>query len=157
MKTRIIKNSFLQITLSAGALALAVLPAHAGIPAKNLLPDDTLAAAFANPPPESRPGIYWFWMNNQVSREGITKELEAMAKAGIGRAYIGIISFRAGVDDKERPALSEPWWDNVRHAIREAGRVGVDIGFFNAPGWSMSGGPWVKPEQSMRYASCSEI
>ena len=47
-------------------------------------------------------------------------------------------------------ALTDQWWSMVEHAIREGGRLGVNIGMFNCPGWSQSGGPWIKPEQAMR-------
>ena len=53
--------------------------------------------------------------------------------------------------------LSEPWWQLVEHAIREGGRLGVDIALFNCPGWSQSGGPWIKPQQAMRYLVSSEV
>ena len=52
--------------------------------------------------------------------------------------------------------LTEEWWGMVEHAIREGGRLGVNIGMFNCPGWSQSGGPWIKPEQTMRYVAISE-
>jgi len=52
--------------------------------------------------------------------------------------------------------FSDEWWDATLHAIREGGRIGIDIGIFNCPGWSQSGGPWVRPEQSMRYLAVSE-
>ncbi len=42
------------------------------------------------------------------------------------------------------------------HAVNEGKRIGVDIGSFNCPGWSQSGGPWVKPEMAMRYLTYSE-
>ena len=38
----------------------------------------------------------------------------------------------------------------------KATRLGVDIGLFNSPGWSQSGGPWVKPDQAMRYVVLPE-
>lgn len=148
------KTTPLKTAVFTAIAALALLSAHAETVSVPGIPRENLSTAFANPPPETRPGVYWYWMNNQISKEGITKDLEAMARVGIGRAYIGII---AGSANTEIQALSEPWWELVRFAIREAGRVGVDIGFFNAPGWSQSGGPWVKPEQSMRYVTSSEI
>ena len=52
--------------------------------------------------------------------------------------------------------LSEEWWQMVEHAIREGKRVGVNIGLFNCPGWSQSGGPWVKPTEAMRYLVSGE-
>jgi hypothetical protein len=53
--------------------------------------------------------------------------------------------------------LTDEWWDLTAHAIREGTRLGVDIGVFNGPGWSQSGGPWVRPEQSMRYLTFSRL
>ena len=53
-------------------------------------------------------------------------------------------------------ALTDAWWDFAVHAVREGRRLGVDIGFFNSPGWSQSGGPWVKPDQAMRYVVLPE-
>ena len=90
-------------------------------------------------------------MDGQISREGITHDLEAMRRVGIGEGYIGIIG---GGDVK---ALTEPWWQLIEHAVREGGRIGVDVGFFNSPGWSQSGGPWVKPSQAMRYVTLPEL
>ena len=119
--------------------------------------DSALRSHFLNPSPETRPGCYWYWLDSYVSKEGITKDLEAMSRVGIGRAYIGILGGSPGPKPKEifKP-LSEPWWENIRHAIWEGGRLGVEIGLFNSPGWSQSGGPWVKPEQAMRYVVSSE-
>ena len=39
---------------------------------------DALAEGFADPPAESRPRTWWHWMDNNISRAGITKDLEAM-------------------------------------------------------------------------------
>ena len=118
-----------------------------------------LRDAFTNPPPDTRPGCYWYWINDNISKEGITKDLEAMARVGIGRAYIGHIHNRKDATDTPVGTvkfMSDEWWDALQWAVKEAGRVGVDIGFFNSPGWSQSGGPWVKPAQSMRFLDASE-
>lgn len=118
-----------------------------------------LEDTFRNPPPETRPGCYWYWINDNISKEGITKDLEAMARVGIGRAYIGHIYNHAGPNDTpvgKVPFMSDTWWEALQWAVKEAGRCGVEIGFFNSPGWSQSGGPWVQPSQSMRYLAGSE-
>lgn len=112
---------------------------------------DDLANRFASPPPETRPRCYWYWIDGQISREGITHDLEAMRRVGIGEGYIGIIG------GGEVKALSEPWWQLIEHAVREGSRLGVDIGLFNCPGWSQSGGPWIKPGQAMRYVALMEL
>ena len=113
---------------------------------------------FTNPPAATRPRCYWYWMDGVFSKPGITRDLEAMQRVGIGEAYIGIIGGQGGPDPKDGlKALSEAWWDHLAHAVREGTRLGVDIGVFNCPGWSQSGGPWVKPEASMRHLVSSEI
>ncbi len=110
----------------------------------------SLEQGFRQPPSATKPWCYWYWISDNLSKEGITRDLEAMARAGIGEALIGNI-FLDEVPAGDIKVLTERWWDLVEHAIREGGRVGVNIGMFNSPGWSQSGGPWVKPEQSMRY------
>ena len=47
-------------------------------------------------------------------------------------------------------------WQRCRSRLREGDRIGVRVGMFNCPGWSQSGGPWMKPEQSMRYLVSAE-
>ncbi len=118
---------------------------------------DDLQMNFTAPPEATRPRCYWYWMEGQITKEGITKDLEAMKRVGIGEGYIGIISGQSGKPASGGcKALTDEWWSYVEHAVREGGRLGVDIGLFNSPGWSQSGGPWVKPEQSMRYVTLPE-
>jgi len=98
---------------------------------------------------------YWYWIGDDISKEGITKDLVAMKEVGIGAAFIGNINPQEV--DGPVPMLSDEWWDHMVHAVNEGKRIGVDIGTFNCPGWSMSGGPWVKPEMAMRHLVYSEI
>jgi hypothetical protein len=116
---------------------------------------DLLEAGFSNPPPQTKPWCYWYWISDNSTETGITKDLEAMARVGIGQALIGNI-FLDDVPAGKTKVLTPEWWALVGHALREGGRVGVNIGMFNCPGWSQSGGPWIKPEQAMRYLAFSE-
>lgn len=109
---------------------------------------------FLAPPKDTRLGVYWYWMNEHVSKEGITKDLEAMDRVGIGEAFIGNI-YEGGRTGNVK-TMSHEWIECMRHAIREAGRLGLKISLFNSPGWSQSGGPWVKPEDAMRFLAYSE-
>ena len=113
-----------------------------------------IKSGFVTPSPENTIWCYWYWINDDISKEGITKDLLAMKEAGIGAAFIGNIN-PAGVDGKV-PMLSESWWSHMVHAVTEGERIGVDIGIFNCPGWSQSGGPWVTSEMAMRYLTFSE-
>ncbi len=114
---------------------------------------EELAAGFMTPPAETKPWMYWYWINNHISAEGITRDLEAMAEVGIGAALIGNIYLdRVPMEDQGQvPMLSEEWKRLTQHAIREGARLGVDIGLFNSPGWSQSGGPWNDTGNSMRF------
>jgi len=131
--------------LFASLLACA---AHAG----------SLESNFLRPPDTTKPRCYWYWMDGQITKEGITRDLEAMKRVGIGEGYIGVITGQSGTPgNSTTKALTDEWWSFIEHAIREGTRLGVDIGFFNSPGWSQSGGPWVKPSQAMRYVSMPEL
>lgn len=112
---------------------------------------------FLNPPQEVKPWTYWYWINNHISKDGITKDLETMANLGIGAALIGNIYLPNQPEDGKVPMLSEEWKELTQYAIREGGRLGVDIGLFNSPGWSQSGGPWNDVSNSMRYLTSSEF
>ena len=114
----------------------------------------SLKSGFVNPTDDNTIWCYWYWINDDISKEGITKDLEAMKKAGIGGALIGNIN-PAHIDGKV-PMLSEDWWSHMVHAVEEGKRIGVDIGVFNCPGWSQSGGPWVDYTKAMRYLTYSE-
>jgi hypothetical protein len=120
-----------------------------------LAASDPIESGFADPPDQTRPWCYWYWISDNLSKEGITRDLEAMARVGIGEAFVGNI-FLEDVPTGKIKVLTEDWWDMVEHAIREGGRLGVNIGMFNCPGWSQSGGPWIKPDQAMRHMAFSE-
>ena len=116
--------------------------------------DTYLEQNFKTPPDSVKPWCYWYWISGNVSKEGITRDLESMARVGIGEAFIGNIGM--GQPYGEVKVLSKEWWDLTEFAIREGKRLGVNIGIFNSPGWSQSGGPWVSSSQAMRYLVSSE-
>lgn len=128
-----------------------------------------LEADFRNPPESTKPWTYWYWIDDNISKEGITRDLEAMAEVGIGEAFIGNVTDtrlnfvspgeqeRKMVNRGQVPVLSDAWWECVEHAVREAERLDIKVGMFNCPGWSQSGGPWVEPGQAMRYLSSTEL
>ncbi len=124
---------------------------------KPQIPQDkfnSIVENFQKPSADNTVWCYWYWINDDISKDGITKDLEAMKKAGIGAALIGNIN-PAGVDGKV-PLFSNEWWDCMVYAVTEGKRIGVDIGIFNCPGWSQSGGPWIKSDMAMRYLTYSE-
>src|ERR1035437_4985832 len=82
---------------------------------------------FTAPPEATKPRCYWYWMDGNITTNGITKDLEAMRRVGIGEAYIGIISDQSNQKAGEVKVLTEPFWVTMTHAIREGTRLGVDI------------------------------
>ena len=108
-----------------------------------------LAGTFCNPFGKVQTGCYWYWMAGNVTCEGVRKDLEAMKRAGIDRAYIGDIG-ECGNKPGPVKTFSPEWEKALATAFETASRLGIEIGLFNSPGWSQSGGPWVKPEMAMR-------
>ncbi len=111
---------------------------------------DSLAGRFERIPDDQRVAVYWYWMSDNISVEGVQHDLEAMKKAGITRAYIGNI-WQDEVKPGKIKVLTPEWWEVTHAALKRAGELGIEVGIFNCPGWSQSGGPWIKPGQSMRY------
>ena len=127
------------------ALALAAPAARAA---------DALESGFQNPPDSARPHTWWHWMNGNISREGITADLEAMKHVGLGGAQIFNVS--EGIPDGPAPFMTPQWLGLFHHAVSEADRLGLELCFHNCAGWSSSGGPWMKPEQAMQKVVVSE-
>ncbi|MBV9849939.1 MAG: hypothetical protein JO250_09730 [Armatimonadetes bacterium] len=117
-------------------------------------PPDPLADSFLNPPASARPQVWWHWVNGNVSKSGITADLEAMKRVGIGGGTI--CSLGDFAPEGQAHFNSALWWDDVQYAMHEAGRLGLELGVENCEGWSSSGGPWVKPEDAMKMLVWSE-
>lgn len=114
-----------------------------------------IETGFLQIPEDVQLAVYWYWISDNISKEGMIRDLEAMKKAGINRAFIGNIGL--GGEMGEHKVLSEGWWDILHTALKKATELNIEIGIFNSPGWSQSGGPWVKPNESMRYLDSSEL
>ncbi|MHB1036825.1 MAG: glycosyl hydrolase [Pirellulales bacterium] len=115
---------------------------------------DTLASAFARPPQAARPWVYWFWLNGNITREGITADLEAMKRVGVGGVLIMEVDQGAPLGPM---AFMGPEWRKLfQHVVAEANRLGLEVNMNNDAGWNGSGGPWIKPEQSMQKIVFSE-
>lgn len=108
---------------------------------------------FRNPSVANRPETYVFLIGGNVAKPGITADFEAIKDAGIA----GILLFHGqygkpwpGVSPQIK-CLSESWDGLVRFVADECQRLGLSLSMHNCPGWAMSGGPWIKPENAMRH------
>ena len=114
-----------------------------------------LERGFLNPPGSASPGVYWYFMDGNLSKEGMTKDLEAMKKAGIG--HVVYLEVNVGVPRGTVDFLSNEWMDVFGHAVAECERLGISITLGVGPGWTGSGGPWVEAGQSMQHLVASSV
>jgi len=109
-----------------------------------------LSAQFVKPPASARPWVYWFWNNGNVTKAGITADLEAMQRAGIGGVIIMDVVERFAPPPGTADFMNAEWQELFRFAVAEAHRLGIEINMTNGPGWCGSSGPWITPELSMQ-------
>ena len=113
-----------------------------------------LEGGFANPPASARPWVYWFWLNGNITSNGITADLEAIQRVGIGGVLIMEVDQGA---PKGVAAFGQPGWRELfKHVTGEAHRLGLEVNMNNDAGWCGSGGPWITPELAMQKVVWTE-
>lgn len=146
MKRQILTRALAVLAL---IVSLALTSTHAAP-----LNASELAKGFANPPAEARPWVYWFWLNGNITSNGITADLEAMKRVGIGGVLIMEVDQGA---PKGPAAFGGPQWRALfQHVCAEAHRLGLEVNMNNDAGWCGSGGPWITPELAMQKVVWSE-
>jgi len=118
-------------------------------------PTDPLESGFLNPPDSARPQSWWHWMNGNITKEGITADLEAMKRIGLGGATI--VNVDCGIPRGPVTFMSPEWREDFKFAVQEANRLGLELCVENCAGWSSSGGPWNTPEHAMQHVTTSEL
>ncbi len=146
MRSKTPKAVFCPVLLCIATLSITIAATIAGA--------DSLETGFQDPPASARPQTWWHWMNGNVTREGITADLEAMKRVGIGGAQI--FNVDCGIPAGPVKILSPEWRELMLHAAKEADRLGLELCLHNCAGWSSSGGPWNTPEHSMLRVTTSE-
>lgn len=135
--------------------AMILLAGALMLPAQNA--GDALRQGFQNPPNGARPRVWWHWMNGNITKEGITADLEWMHRTGIG----GFQNFDAAMNspkivDQRLIYMTPGWKDAFKHTVTLADKLGLEMAIAGSPGWSESGGPWVTPAQAMKKFVWSE-
>jgi len=126
---------------------------------KSLVTIQKLSDEFENPPVSSRPGAYWCWLNGDVTKTSITKDLEEMKDKGMGRAEIWDVALRNdpkgefGIGPK---FLSDESVEYIKHALSEGKRLDIEIGMIASSGWN-AGGSWVTPDWAAKALYSSEL
>lgn len=112
---------------------------------------------FRDPPVSARPRTWWHWLNGNITEDGLLKDLAWMKAVGLGGAQ----AFDAYVPapqivERRLPYMSPEWQSAVRAAARQADILDLELGIPTSPGWSATGGPWVKPQDAMKKLVWSE-
>ena len=116
-----------------------------------------LEAGFETPPNSAKPRVWWHWMNGNITKEGIKLDLEWMNRVGIG----GFQNFDASLGtpklvEKRLVYMTPEWKDAFLFTTKLADQLGLEEAIAGSPGWSESGGPWVKPSQGMKKVVWTE-
>ena len=108
--------------------------------------------AFKNPPSSAKPWVFWHWVDGAASRKGISADLAAMQRVGLGGAHLLTIGEPADPPVFKPPALqlTDEWWEMIRHTAGEADRLGLQLALHACDGFAVAGGPWITPELSMQ-------
>lgn len=146
--------------IGSGSVAMAApdpappVPGVAAVHAGTAVPLDL---QFRDPPASARPRVWWHWMNGNVTKDGIAKDIDWMSRMGIG----GLQAFDAGlmtpqVVDHRLVFMSPEWKDAFRFAAYTADARGLELAIASSPGWSETGGPWVQPADALKKVVWSE-
>lgn len=115
----------------------------------------SLKENFQSPPMTARPSTYWMWMNCNISKEGITADLEYMKRTCYGAAMM--FNTGVGIARGNINYASAEWEEMTLHAVKEAERLGMELYLQNSPGYSGTGGPWITVDQSMQQLEWTEV
>ena len=120
--------------------------------------DRLMESDFQNPPESAKPRVWWHWMSGNVTKPGITADLEWMYRVGIGGMQmfdgdLGVAQYL----DKPVIWMTPEWKDAFRHAGAEANRLGLEMSMAASGGWSETAGPWVQLDAAMKKVVWSEL
>lgn len=119
-----------------------------------------LESDFISPPDYSKPRVYWWWLEGNISKDGILRDLTEMKKVGIKGAiifdagsssYNGIKKTKAG-----EVFMSEKWKELFTYSCIIADSLDLEISLNIGSGWN-DGGPWVTSEEASKKMVWSEM
>ncbi|MBO0938765.1 discoidin domain-containing protein [Fibrella sp. HMF5335] len=121
------------------------------LPALTVAQPAAMQRDFQTPPAAAQPRVWWHWMNGNVTKDGIQKDLEWMKRVGIG----GFQNFDASlftpqVVPKKLVFMTPDWKDAFRFTTELAQKLQLEMAIAGSPGWSVTGGPWVQPQDAMK-------
>ena len=124
-------------------------------------PSVNLEEDFLDPPGYARARAYWWWLEGNISKEGIVSDLTEMKRVGIEGAMIfdaGSSTYEGWGVTRSEPGpvfMSDEWRELFVYACRIADSLGIEVSLNMGSGWN-SGGPWVTPEFASKKVVWSE-
>ncbi|MDH6342094.1 hypothetical protein M2480_000473 [Parabacteroides sp. PFB2-12] len=100
---------------------------------------------------EMKPWTRWWWLGSDVDSLGLTYNLEAMAKAGMGGVEVTPIYGVKGRETHYLQHLSPEWMSMLAFTEAEAERLGMGVDMNTGTGWPF-GGPDVSIEDAATRA-----
>lgn len=112
---------------------------------------------FINPPDSTRLSVWWLWLNDIVTKESLTQDLEAFKAQGIRSVTVYSINGAWKAPVPPVPAfMGTHWRELFRHVINEGNRLGMTVDLNLGSGWN-AGGPWVTPENACKQYVSAEM
>ncbi|MGJ5641454.1 glycosyl hydrolase [Formosa sp. S-31] len=119
---------------------------------------DEFYLGFKSPPNSAKPRVWWHWMNGNITKDGIKKDLDWLDGIGIGGFQNFDANFLTPVIVPNRLVYMTPdWKDAFKFTTDLAVNKGMEMAIAGSPGWSVTGGPWVEPEDAMKKYVWTEI
>jgi hypothetical protein len=154
MFIKTMKPVFLKSTVLVLAILVVNLFAGGNDPVTKVSRAEKLEQQFLAPPASAKPWVYWYFMDGNLTREGMRADLAAMKQAGIGGAIF--LEVNIGIPRGSVDFMSPQWQELFADAVHEADRLGIQIALGSGPGWCGTGGPWITPDLAMQHLVASE-
>ncbi len=119
--------------------------------------NNTLQHHFDHPDDQHKPWAFWYWINGNITEEGIKADLNAMAEAGLGGVLLMHINEHEVIPAGPVRFLSDEYKALLGLTFKTAAELGLQVNLYNGEGWSVAGGPWITPELGMKELAWSEV
>ncbi|MEO7311132.1 MAG: glycosyl hydrolase [Chitinophagaceae bacterium] len=108
---------------------------------------------FLNVQDSAKTKLWWFHGETETTKEGITADLEAFKRMGVG----GVVYYDQshGKAENALPGFSATWWAMLRFAAEEAHRLNLTFEVHLSNGY-VAGGPWITYATGMKRLTATE-
>ena len=119
---------------------------------------EKIETGFKTPPATVRPGAFWCWLNGNMNKGSITRDLEEMKSKGLGSVGIWDVAAISNPDfiPAGGPFLGDESVNLIKYAISEGKRLNIKVGIIASSGWN-AGGSWVTPDWASKSLFFTEI